>query len=114
MTWKPDERLAERLPLARVGDRLAIGELGDGDALAGEEEPLGGEVQHDREEALFSSPMQVRDRHAASVERSSAVSRAHQPIFCELLAHGEAGRAALDDEQRDAAVPLAAGAHGAS
>ena len=68
MTWKPDERLAERLALARVRDRLAIGELGDRDALAGEQQPLAREVHHDRGNARVLVADAVRDRHAAAVE----------------------------------------------
>jgi hypothetical protein len=44
---EPHERFAEGLSLSGVGDRLAVRELGDGDALRREEDALAREVHHD-------------------------------------------------------------------
>src|SRR5690606_12821058 len=104
--------LAERGSFARVRDRLAIRELGDRDALAGEVEPLGGEVHHDHRERAVLGPDAVRDRHAAAIEvKLRRVARPPAGLL-QLLADLEPGRAALDHDERDAAVALAPGAYG--
>src|SRR5262249_14059280 len=105
------ERLAEGLALAGVGDGFAVGELGDRDALGGQHQALAGEVHHDHRERAVLGADPVGDRHAAAVEpQLGGVARPPAGLL-ELARHREAGRAALDHQERDPAVARAAGAH---
>ena len=105
-----DQRLAEGVALAGIGDRLVEADLGVAAGAGRHAEPLLVEVQHDADEALVLLADQVVDRHPHVVEEElGGVGR--PPAHLLELGAAEALAVALDQQQRHARSARPAGAH---
>src|SRR5581483_5297029 len=101
---EPRDRLAERAPLPRVGERLVERPLGEPEAEGGDADPAAVEDGQELAQAGPPGAEQVRLWHPAAVEaerpRVGGVP-AHLPV---RLAYLVAGGVGGDDDVRDLAV----------
>ena len=100
------QRLAERLALGAVAQHDVEAALRDAEAHRGQAEPLDLEVAHHVGEAVALGAEQVGGRDPAVVEDQLRHRRRPHAHLRDLVAGGEAGRAALDEEGGDPAVEL--------
>src|SRR5690554_6509852 len=105
-------RAAEGLGLSGVIQSGFVGDLGGHVGHDGQAQAFSQEVAHDGDKAGVFGADQAVGRYLAVLEEEFGGVAGPPAHFPELVAGGEAGGAFVDQQQADAAVAFAPGAHG--